>query len=63
MTTKHDRLPVDADMIANKPKPSRFRWTTGRMPGVLHEDLIAIGGGGEVHKVPRTIMESLTKYR
>lgn len=30
---------------------SQFQWTTGRMAGVLHEERIAIGGGGEVHKV------------
>ena len=28
-----------------------YGWTAGQMPGVVHRELIACGGFGEVHKV------------
>lgn len=29
-----------------------YDWTTGKMKGISHQELIAVGGYGEVHKVP-----------
>jgi hypothetical protein len=38
-----------------KEKEPSYKWTTGNMKGINHNQLIAVGGFGEVHKVTSQI--------